>query len=112
MKRLNFLDIARMATPLMSEADRAEAEAILGSLTTANSLEALPDAAAAFRGDMQPIVTAIAAALQHGDLAAFKGLRTLLPHLLAEVNAQPALADLLAHEVGAAVLAGMKEDEA
>jgi len=64
-------------------------------------------AAAAFEKDMQPVCNAVVAALHAGDLKALQGLRALLPHLLEEVNRAPALADLLAHQLGKALLDGL-----
>jgi hypothetical protein len=64
-------------------------------------------AGAAFEKDMQPVCTAIAGALQKGDLNALRDLRALLPHLLLEVNRDPALGDLLAHQLGKTFLDGM-----
>lgn len=66
------------------------------------------EAVAAFVQDMQPVVKAVAAALHAGDRAALEGLRGMLPHLLADINAHPALADVLAREVGRSVLEGMR----
>lgn len=66
-------------------------------------------AAAAFAKDMAPVRNAIVAALQAGDVDALKGLRALLPHLLKQVNDQPALADLLAHQLGKEILQGLTE---
>jgi hypothetical protein len=68
---------------------------------------ALQQAAAAFQSDLQPVVTATVAALKAGDLETFKGLRALLPHLLAEVTATPALADVLARQMGQALVEGL-----
>jgi hypothetical protein len=66
-------------------------------------------AAAAFESDMAPVRGAIVAALQAGDLAALKGLRALLPHLLEQVNSDSTLADLLAHQLGKELLTGLTE---
>jgi len=65
------------------------------------------EAAAAFERDMQPVCTAIVSALQSGDVEALRGLRALLPHLLAEVNESPELADVLAFHLGKSVLDGI-----
>ena len=65
-------------------------------------------AAAAFADDMQPVVTALASALHANDLSALKGLQALLPGLLRAVNRAPALEDLLAMQLGAAFLEGLK----
>ena len=66
------------------------------------------EAAAAFEADMRPVREAIVSALEAGDMEALRGLRALLPHLLAEVNQEPALADLLAHQLGKSLLAGLR----
>ena len=65
-------------------------------------------AADAFESDMQPVCKAIVSALKADDMHALQGLRALLPHLLEEVNAAPALADLLAHQLGRSLLDGLK----
>jgi hypothetical protein len=65
-------------------------------------------AAAAWEQDMAPVRAAIVSALEAGDLAALRGLKGLLAPLLAEVNQQPALADLLAVQLGQELLAGMQ----
>lgn len=75
--------------------------------STTGELLGLHAASAAFEKDMRPVCAAIVGALQAGDLDALHGLRALLPHLLAEVNAEPALADALARQLGGALLAGL-----
>lgn len=65
------------------------------------------EAAAAFERDMQPVRKAIVSALQAGDMEALRGLRGLLPHLLADVNASPELADVLAFQLGKSLLQGL-----
>jgi len=64
-------------------------------------------ATAAFEADMRPVREAIVSALEDGDMEALRGLRALLPHLLAEVNGSPALADVLAHQLGKSLLQGL-----
>ncbi len=114
----SIVEIARRSLPLMKGAARREAEALIESFErTANSEgESIADftrrAASAFEDDMQPVCNAIVAALQAGDEAALKGLRALLPHLLEQVNAQPALADLLAHQLGKSLLDGFNAEAA
>lgn len=68
---------------------------------------ALSEAAAAFESDMRPVVMAIVSALEAGDMEALKGLRAVLPHLLAEVNADPALADVMAFQLGKSLVDGL-----
>lgn len=65
----------------------------------------------AFEKDMQPVVSALAGALHANDLNALKGLQALLPGLLREVNRAPALAELLALQLGTAFLDGLKMKE-
>lgn len=66
----------------------------------------------AFERDMQPVCKAVVEALQAGDKHALEGLRAMLPHLLAEVNASPALADVLTRQLGRELLAGLNGEEA
>lgn len=61
----------------------------------------------AFESDMQPVCKAIVSALKSGDMEAMRGLRAMLPHLLAEVNAEPALAEALSNQLGRALVAGL-----
>jgi len=96
----------------------AHARRVLGAILAhdaAPSPTSLEDfkaqAAAAFESDMQPVCNALSAALQAGDLEALRGLRALLPHLLNQVNQQPALGDLLAHQLGKQILEGMRTTE-
>jgi hypothetical protein len=109
-----MMKLASQALPLMNEAQRTEADAIIAELQTANAEPTLADfkaqAAAAFEDDMQPFCKGLAAALHANDLAALKGLRALLPHYLAAMNEAPALADLLALQLGTEIIAGMKDD--
>ena len=107
---------AERALPLMSDSAQREVAAIIvGLKRTQNAApESLADlkerARAAFEEDMQPVVTALASALHTNDLAALKGLQALLPGLLREVNRAPALADLLALQLGTAFLEGLGEN--
>ena len=95
----------------------AHARALMGRISvlpTTGMIEVVEDRAdadasaarAAFESDMQPMCAAVAGALHSGDLHALRGLRALLPQLLEEVNAAPALADVLAHQMGKALLQG------
>jgi hypothetical protein len=101
----------------MNPQARAETELILAELgRTANAAasdESLAEfkarASKAFERDMQPICDALAGALRENDLAALKGLQALLPQLLAEVNKAPALADLLAIQLGQTFLEGLRQ---
>lgn len=115
MSASTVAQLAERALPLMNAADRAEAEALLAELRTANAAdETLAEwtrrAAAAFQQDMQPVCEAIAAALHAGDLGALRGLRALLSSMLAPVHAQPALADLLAHQLGQTLIETMTHE--
>ena len=68
----------------------------------------------AFEADMRPVCKAIVSSLQAGDMEAMRGLRAMLPHLLAEVNREPALAEALAFQLGKSLVQGMTakpEDE-
>jgi hypothetical protein len=69
-------------------------------------------ARAAFEKDMRPVVEALETALRANDLAALKGLRAMLEPLLREVNRAPALADLLALQLGTAFLEGFTAKDA
>ncbi len=83
------------------------AAALEGKAESENRKVETQDAVAAFQRDMRPVCGAIVSALEAGDVEALKGLRALLPHLLAEVNKAPALADLLAHQLGKSLLEGL-----
>ena len=107
--------LACRALPLMSPEARAEAVSLLVDLgRTPNADAALQEAQAAFQEDMRPVREAIVSALEAGDIETLRGLRALLPHLLAEVNHSPSLADLLAYQLGKSLLDGLnaKPDEA
>lgn len=94
----------RRALPLMTAAQRAEAEQLINELTVASDVRAL---SRSFETDMQPVCKAIVAALKDGDMEAMKGLRAMLPHLLEEVTADPHLAGALSHQLGRALVAGL-----
>lgn len=79
---------------------RAVITAALGRVEEKSGENDRRDAAAAFERDMEPIRDAIVHALVAGDLAAIRGLRLMLPALLREVNADPVLTDVFAHQVG------------
>lgn len=112
--------MARHALPLMDPVAQREVESLCNALEKEPapvpgkvSLEELMDferrrAAAAWERDMGPVRGAIVGALQQGDLAALRGLRGLLGPLLSQVNAQPALADLLAVQLGQEILAAFQ----
>jgi hypothetical protein len=87
------------------EADRVLANA---ADPEAGDLDAL---AAGFERDMAPVRDAIVEALEAGDLEALRGLRAMIPGLLEDVNKSPELADLLAAQLGKAVLAGIKGED-
>lgn len=103
-------ELARKALPLMSANARAEAEGLIKTMGGMGSLGGMEEPVAAFESDMRPVREAIVSALVAGDVEALRGLRALLPHLLAEVNESPALADLLAHQLGKSFLAGLKAE--
>ncbi len=113
-------ELTRKALPLMSPADRAEAEQLLTEIEAAPQNPGSPQlphnladfkkrAQTAFAKDMQPVCIAIAEALQSGDLTALQGLRVMLPALLADVNRKPVLFDLLAMQLGETFLHGLQE---
>ncbi|GEM_PF-4940360 len=102
---------ATKSLPLMTGPKREEAQRLIAELQLAN-VSFQPEAgktaaASAFESDMQPLCKAVAAALHAGDLEALRGLRALLPHLLEEINRDPALANELASQMGRAVLTGL-----
>lgn len=102
------IELARRALPLMRPERRHEAEQLIARFEhTANAqgdtdprAEYLPQAARAFAADLQPVRTAIIAAL-HAD--AWEGLKALLPGLLHQVNEQPTLATVLARAMVAVI---------
>ncbi len=85
---------------------RAEAEDLISQLSTRNP-QPLEAAAAAFEQDMRPVSEAIVSALEAGSMEALRGLRALLPHLLADVNRDPELADVLAFHLGKSLVTGL-----
>ena len=94
--------------------DAREARAILATALDGADQTDRADLKAAFESDMRPVCGAVVSALEAGDVEALRGLRALLPHLLADVNREPALADLLAHQLGKSFLEGLnaKPEEA
>ena len=99
--------LARRALPLMTSEARAEAEGILDDLNRTANASDVEAAAAAFERDMRPVREAIVSALKAGDMEALRGLRAMLPHLLAEVNRSPDLADVLAFQLGKSLVTGL-----
>jgi hypothetical protein len=102
VKTFSFLDVARMAMPLMDERARAEAGAIIVELGTSNAeRSAAIDAsragvALAFESDLYGVRTALAGALHAGGLVPLQGLRAMLPGLLREANSEGAFGKALA----------------
>lgn len=86
---------------------RQHAKRLLNAMREEQDRSGLQDARKAFESDMQPVVKAIVSALEDGDMEAMKGLRALLPHLLKEVNAAPALAEVLSAQLGRALVQGL-----
>jgi len=86
--------------------DAVEARAILARALDPSDA-GLQAAASAFERDMRPVRAAIISALEDGDVVALKGLRAILPHLLAEVNKDPELADVLALQIGKSFVEGL-----
>ena len=118
MKRVDsmiLITIARRALPLMCAQRRAEAERIIaGFERTANAeedplSELKAEIAAEWEADLQPVRTALAAALHAGSLDALAGLRHLLPGLLREVNASPRFVRSLAAAMTSAAHGGMTD---
>ncbi|MGA3169464.1 MAG: hypothetical protein ABSE62_00470 [Chthoniobacteraceae bacterium] len=72
-----------------------------------NAAEA--EAAKAFEDDMAPICEAVEGAIRAKDLAAFEGLKGMFGKMLADANAEPALAEVMQREIGAALLEGLAE---
>ena len=106
---LRIADLAERALPLMTANARAEAEALIAEISNPKS-----QISNAFEADMRPVCKAIVSSLQAGDMEAMRGLRAMLPHLLAEVNREPALAEALAFQLGKSLVQGMTakpEDE-
>jgi hypothetical protein len=105
-------ELALGALQVATPADSYEIRNALAELeaTTANSAPETEEwkraAAAAFEHDMMPVRNAILSALRDGDVKAWEGLKAILPHLLDEVNQSPVLGDLLAHQLGKALLEG------
>jgi phage gp29-like protein len=99
-----ILEAAQAATP-------AEARAILsGNAETLKAENSATAVAAAFEEDMRPVVGAVVSALEAGDVEAFRGLRAMLPHLLAEVNESAGLQEALGRVLGEALVRGLFSD--
>ena len=107
--------LLRMAAGMPPHRARMVLQAIVAAeLNGTKRTDGTNEAVAAFESDMQPVCGAVVSALHAGDIEALRGLRALLPHLLADVNREPALADLLAHQLGKSFLTGLnaKPEEA
>jgi len=111
-EKLRALAVQAMGT--MTPGQRNQTRRLLEEVeATANAARFLAEdqelraAAESFEADMMPVRKAIIAALMAGDIEGLKGLKALLPHLLADVNESPALADLLAHQMGKALVEGL-----
>ncbi len=99
--------LARQALPLMTPEQRAETLRLIDEIGRTENAAATAAAAKAFQRDMRPVTDALVSALKAGDVAALQGFRALLPHLLAEVNASPELADVAALTMGKALMQGL-----
>ena len=71
--------------------------------------ESEAEAVRAFEADMAPICEAVATAIRAKDLAAFEGLKAMFAPMLAEANAEPALAQVLQRQIGEALLSSFAE---
>ena len=69
--------------------------------------ESEAETARAFEADMAPICEAVATAIRTKDLAAFEGLKAMFGQMLADANAQPALAAVLQRQIGKTLLEGL-----
>ena len=119
------IQLARRALPLMCATHRHEAERIIARFeqenvqrSTSNAQRPAPEfdalrdrAAAAWEKDLQPVGSAIAAALHGGDLAALSGLRALLPGLLRETARATALAGVLTEALALAFYTALHAGE-
>jgi phage gp29-like protein len=85
----------------MKSAVQSRAKAILNAMRE-ESGDA--EAAAKFESDMAPICEAVATAIRAKDLAAFEGLKAMFAPMLADANAEPALAQVMQRQIGAALL--------
>lgn len=98
--------LARRCLPLMSPHRRHEAEHLIAAFE--HTVNAASDSlaaekgqiAAAWEGDMQPVASAIAAALHAESIEALAGLRHLLPGLQREVSRRTGFAGALARAMG------------
>lgn len=108
-KRFNFMDVARMAMPLMDADQRAEAEQLVAAIErTGNAAgwfaRVRHEAAKAFETDMIPARAVIIAALHDGGIDALRSLRGFLPGLLHTINdGTSELAVTLARAMAAAI---------
>jgi len=105
--------IALSALPLMTPAARHEAETILATLHRTANADADPLAAvkaqiaAAWEADLQPVRSALAAALHARSAEALRGFTHLLPGLLREVNGSIAFTKALAFAMADALADGL-----
>ena len=105
VEELRKLAVEAMAAPGMTPASIHEINAALAEVErTANSDD---EAAAAFESDMAPICEAVATAIRAKDLAAFEGLEAMFAPMLADANEEPALAEVMQRQIGAALLEGL-----
>lgn len=120
MSALAILKAAQAATPTLArEVLRRSVQSAVFSKGSAtdpsadglNTENSAAEAAAAFEGDMRPVVGAIVSAIEAGDLEAFRGLRAMLPHLLAEVNESAGLQEALGRVLGEALVEGLFNQE-
>lgn len=109
----NIAALVAAAAKMPPDRARRTLSAIAAQAAGADSLDDFARvSAAAFEKDMQPVCAALAGALHANDLEALKGFQALIPGLLREINRAPALADLLALQLGTAFLAGITKPEA
>ena len=106
---LHALEVGR-ETPEVGRLEQIRNSTSSSSLPNSDFSVPTSKAVSAFQKDMRPVCGAVVSALEAGDMEALRGLRALLPHLLAEVNRSPALADLLAHQLGKSLLAGLNAE--
>ena len=111
IEALRTLAILSMQT-MTNRGDIHEINQALAELETANAganqeIGDPRDASAEFERDMAPICEAVATAIRTKDLAAFSGLKAMFASMLAEANKEPALADVLQRQIGAALLEGL-----
>ena len=111
VEELRKLAVEAMAAPRMTPASIHEINAALAEVErTANADGHDKDeAAAAFESDMAPICEAVATAIRTKDRAAFEGLKAMFAPMLIEANAEPALAQAMQRQIGAALLSSFAE---